>query len=303
MIVAQIFQRILNGPSPIGLAIAAAVGVALLLVAGWILAAGRPRPLCGALAAVGLAIVLAVLALIDAQTVQFRVGESVTVTRPKYAEGKRPLARAGLIVLPCVAVLVTLAVWADSKRRIRARIPGQLKEGRKRFLNKEYEAALAEYNRTIQIAPYRGDAYYGRGCVYHALGQTALARADFDHALRCDPRLFPAYLERAKLSTETGDLDGALADFGQLLVNRGNDPELYLNRGICLLKKGQVSDALADFHRVLKLTNHSDYADPAKNYLRQYEAAAPPAEPAAAEVNGAPATTAMPEPKTEDYVL
>jgi tetratricopeptide (TPR) repeat protein len=198
---------------------------------------------------------------------------------------------------------VGLAAWAESQRRLRSRVPRHLKEGRTLFLRKEYDAALAEYNRTIQIAPDRGEAYYGRGCVYHALGKTSLARADLDHALRCDPRLFPAYLERAKLSTETGDLDGALADFGQLMIILGgNDPELYLNRGICLLKKGQVHDAVADFHRVLKLTNHSDYADPAKNYLRQYEAPAQAVQPAA-DVNGAPATSALPEPKTEDYVL
>ena len=302
MIVAQIFQRILNGPSSTALAVAAAIGVALLLVAGWTLAAGKPKGVSSAFGAVGLATVLAVLALIDAQTVQFRAGESVTVTRPKYAEGKRTLARAGLIGLPALAVVVALVAWAESQRRLRSRVPRQLKEGRRLFLNKEYDAALAEYNRTIQIAPYRGEAYYGRACVYHARGETSMARADLDHAVQCDPRLVPAYLERAKLRTESGDFEGALADFEQLMIIRGNDPELFLNRGICLLKKGQVTDAVADFHRVLKLTNHTDYADPAKQYLRQYEAPAQPA-PAAADVNGAPATTVMPEPKTEDYVL
>ncbi len=52
---------------------------------------------------------------------------------------------------------------------------------------------------------------------------------------------------------------------------RANDPEAYLNRGICLLKKGLVREATADFQRVLKLTNHSDYAEPAKQYLRECE--------------------------------
>jgi Tfp pilus assembly protein PilF len=302
MIVAQIFQRIVNGPNSIGLAVAAAVGVVLLLVAGWAASAGKPKWLSGALGAVGLLTILGVLVLINAQTVQSRSGESVTITRPRYSEGKRALARAGLIGLPALVVVAALAAWAESKRRLRSRVPRQLKQGRKLFLCKDYDAALAEYNRTLQIAPYLGEAYYGRACVYHALGETSQARADLDHALRCDPRLFPAYLERAKLRTEGGDFEGALADFGQLMIIRGNDPELYLNRGICLLKKGQVHEAVGDFHRVLKLTNHSDYADPAKNYLRQYETPAQPGQPAA-DVNGAAPTTAVPEPKTEDYVL
>ena len=50
---------------------------------------------------------------------------------------------------------------------------------------------------------------------------------------------------------------------------RPNDAECYLNRGVCLAKKGILSDAILDFQRVLKLTNHSDYAEPARYYLDQ----------------------------------
>ncbi len=85
----------------------------------------------------------------------------------------------------------------------------------------------------------------------------------------------PAYLERGKTRTETWRLrTRALADFQQLMIIRANDPEFYLNRGICLMKKGQSSEAAADFERVLKLTNHSDFAEPAKKFLRQFEAQA-----------------------------
>ena len=42
------------------------------------------------------------------------------------------------------------------------------------------------------------------------------------------------------------------------------------------MKKGQSSDAVADFERVLKLTNHSDFAEPAKKFLRQFEGQANP---------------------------
>src|SRR5262249_31470072 len=158
----------------------------------------------------------------------------------RYSEGKRTLARVGLFALPGVAVLVALAVWAESKRRLRSRVPRHLKSGRKLFLSTEYDAALAGYNHALQISPYLGGAYSGRACIHPARGAIDRARADLDHALQCDPRLYPAYLERARLRTETGDFDGALGDFSQLLIIRGNDPELYLNRGICLVKQGQV---------------------------------------------------------------
>jgi tetratricopeptide (TPR) repeat protein len=181
-----------------------------------------------------------------------------------------------------------------------------LKAGRKHLIRKEHEAALADYNRAIQIAPHLGEAYRGRGCVYQAMGDREHALADFDRAIQSDPRLVPAYLERAKIRTQNGDYDGALGDFGVMLAIGGNDSELYLNRGICLMKKGQVSEAISDFQRVLKLTNHSDFAEPAKKYLQQLggplEAPEPQRLPAA-NPNGASAAPPMPEPKAEDYVL
>ena len=127
----------------------------------------------------------------------------------------------------------------------------------------------ASITRPSDAAPDLAEAYCRRGSVYQEMGKTALALADLDRAIECDPRLASAYLERGKMRTESGDLDGALADFGQLMLIRANDPDSYLHRGICLVKKGLVDDAAADFHRVLKLTNHSDFAEPAKEYLRQ----------------------------------
>jgi hypothetical protein len=50
---------------------------------------------------------------------------------------------------------------------------------------------------------------------------------------------------------------------------RPNDAQCYLNRGVCLAKKGILTEAVFDFQRVLKLTNHSDYAEPARFYLNQ----------------------------------
>ena len=103
------------------------------------------------------------------------------------------------------------------------------------------------------------------------MGEKALALADFERAIERDPRFAPAYLQRGKICLESGDFDSALADFGMLMTLRANDPETHLNRGICLLKKGLVREAAADFQRVLKLTNHSDFAEPAKQYLRECE--------------------------------
>ncbi len=113
----------------------------------------------------------------------------------------------------------------------------------------------------------------------------------------------PAYLERAKIRAEIGDFDGALADFGQLTVLQANDPGLYLCRGVCFLKKGLNNDAAADFRRVLKLTNHSDFAEPAKNYLRQCESQTIPSTLPTPNPNGSPSEPARAKTHSSDRTV
>ncbi len=85
---------------------------------------------------------------------------------------------------------------------------------------------------------------------------------------------------------------------------RPNDPECFLHRGVCLAKQGILSDAILDFQRVLKLTNHSDYAEPARFYLEQLGGENPLPGPAPS-TNGAPHLAAPTEPEAphQDYVL
>jgi tetratricopeptide (TPR) repeat protein len=119
--------------------------------------------------------------------------------------------------------------------------------------------------------------------------------------------LAAAFIRRARIRTEAGDLDNALADLGRVMDLQPTDPELYLSRGICYLKKGLTIEAAADFQRVLKLTNHTDFAEPAKDFLRQLGVHSsdtpPPPLPPPPQPNGAPESTVMPEPKAEDYIL
>jgi len=298
MIANPALQRIINVPSLMDLAIAGTAAAVLLLIALGLLATGKWRGLSAGLGALGLAMVVGVLVVVHTQSVRTKESEHITVTRPRFSEHAQILAGSALIGLPGVAAVAVFAAWVAGRRRLRSKVPSLVKAARAQYFQKEHDKALALYNRLIQIAPYYADAYLGRGCVHHGIGHTARALADFDQAIAHDPRLVPAYIERAKVRTETGDLDGALADFEQLLLIGAPDPDLYLNRGICLFKKGLFQDAAADFHRVLKLTNHSDYADPAKDFLRRLEAQreSPPTLPAPG-ANGSPGPAALSQPK------
>jgi tetratricopeptide (TPR) repeat protein len=310
MNVVQALQGPINRVATPAITGALAVSILLLLIACGLLLGGRRKWIGLALGVIALIGALAALVIVDRQTVSFREGESVTVTRPRHSERKRTWARAGMLGLPGVFGLAGLGAWASAHRRMRLSVPGIMKAARGHLFQKEYEHALNDFNRAIRIAPHLAEAYCGRGAAYQGLGDLDRALNDYNQAIQRDPRSVVAYMHRARIRTENGDCEGALDDLGRVMEIHPTDPELYLNRGICLHKKGLEAEAAADFHRVLKLTNHSDFAEPAKEFLLRLGSsaslsapAALPAHMPAPQANGVADSTVMPEPKTEDYIL
>jgi tetratricopeptide (TPR) repeat protein len=309
MNVTQAFQGFINRATPAALAGTLAASAVLLLIACGLLLGGKRKWLGVALACFAVLAALSALLIVDMQTVSIRESESVTVTRPRHYERTRTLARAAMVGVPGTACLAILGAWVSARRRLRSSVPALMKAARAHLFQKEYEPALTHLNRAIRIAPYLAEAYSGRGAAYQGLGDLNRALEDFNQAIERDPRLVAAYLHRSQIRAETGDLDGALADLDRVMEIQPADPETYLNRGICFFKKGLPIEAAADFHRVLKLTNHSDFAEPAKDFLRRLEGATATAPSPAAgllprpQTNGDTESTVMPEPKTEDYIL
>ena len=266
----ELYDRAINWPGPVELTVIFGAALVLITLAALLLSIGRLRLFARIAGVLGVIAIMVAMFVIHEQSDQKKVGRYLTVTRSRYPEPTRFQIRVALVGLPAAAVGVMTAVFTSTRRRLRSSVPNRLKEGRKLLVLGQCDAALREFNKALEISPYLGDAYYQRGCVYEALGAIDLALADFNQALRCDAQIPQAYLHRGRIRTEKGVLDSALADFDQVMIMRPNHPECYLNRGVCLAEKGMLTDAFLDFQRVLKLTNHSDYSEPAGFYLNQF---------------------------------
>jgi tetratricopeptide (TPR) repeat protein len=299
MSLSLIYDRLINWPSRTGLISALSAAIAVLVVSAALLAMNRHRRIARGLGIVGLLLVMLVLWTVHEQTITEKFGPHITLIEYKYPLRLRLPVRVALICVPTVAIFVMSSVFRATKRWLRAQVPRLIKTGRRHSYRKEYAAALREYNQAIKTAPELAEPYFRRGALYQSIGETTFALEDYARSLERDPRLAAVYLQRAKIRTESGDLDNALADFGQFMSLRSNDPESYLHRGICLMKKGMRSAAVSDFQRVLKLTNHSDYAEPAKNYLRICQNEANPVAPPVS-ANGPPELAESPQPRAHD---
>lgn len=51
----------------------------------------------------------------------------------------------------------------------------------------DFEAAITDFEKAIEIDPEDAEAYYSRGLAKEALGQTEKAEADFEKAKDLDP--------------------------------------------------------------------------------------------------------------------
>jgi tetratricopeptide (TPR) repeat protein len=125
--------------------------------------------------------------------------------------------------------------------------------GAARHARGDLVAALADFDRALELSPDYPEAYNNRGAVRHALGDLAGAVADFDRALRLNPNYAEAYNNRGAARHELGDLAGAVADFDRALAltPRPAAAPIYHNRGAA--RRGDFDGAIADFDQALAI--------------------------------------------------
>ena len=96
--------------------------------------------------------------------------------------------------------------------------------GTLRLLDDDIEAAVADYDAAIAVAPGYAAAYVWRGQARDAKGEDRGAFEDFDHALALDPQMWQAYGARGLMLARAGEPDRALSDLGRA-VDLGKDHE------------------------------------------------------------------------------
>jgi tetratricopeptide (TPR) repeat protein len=77
----------------------------------------------------------------------------------------------------------------------------------------DYQQAIKDFDRAIELDPKLAEAYWGRGKTYHGLGDYQQAIKDFDRAIELDPKLAEAYWDRGKTYNELGKYQQAIENW------------------------------------------------------------------------------------------
>ncbi len=149
-----------------------------------------------------------------------------------------------------------------------------LNQGAERAAQGDFDGAIADYTRAIQInsqgtaIPYNSPCpgseiivsdlfnamtLNNRGFAHFRKGELENALADFNRAIRMQPQLADAYNNRGNVWQEKGDLEKALADFNQAIKLNPRHSAAFNNRANLHQLKGHLAEALADYNQSIAL--------------------------------------------------
>ena len=161
----------------------------------------------------------------------------------------------------CSRLIESITRLNESKRRL---FGGELiSEGNlaKAYYNRgiayekkgEYDRAIADYDTAIKLNPKNATAYNNRGIAYSKKGEYDRAIADYDTAIKLNPNYAMTYSNRGVAYDGKGQYDRAIADYDMAIKLNPKYARAYNNRGNAYEKKGDRDKAIADYRKVLEL--------------------------------------------------
>ncbi|MGW0881623.1 tetratricopeptide repeat protein [Streptomyces sp. NPDC002671] len=120
--------------------------------------------------------------------------------------------------------------------------------------NHDVEAADRSYRRTLELDPQNKYAWYNLGVMAHEAGRAAVARADYDKALKIDPA-FTSALFNEGLLLESSDPDRAGELLKRVIAGNPKAGAAHLHLGRIRAQQNHGKDAADEFR-------HAVAADP-----------------------------------------
>jgi tetratricopeptide (TPR) repeat protein len=121
------------------------------------------------------------------------------------------------------------------------------------YYKNDSDQALADYNKAIELKPDFAIPYNNRGFFYYNKGEFERAIADFDKSIQLDPNVALTYVNRGGTYCTIGKYDLGAADAETAIRLKPDYAEAYVNRGTAFYQAGNFPLAFIDFTLAIKL--------------------------------------------------
>jgi TonB family protein len=129
--------------------------------------------------------------------------------------------------------------------------------GNNRLSHGEYDLAIADFDKAIDMDPTAAMGFADRGIAYIWKRQYELARKDLDAAYALNPRNPVVFRGRGMLAADANDLAGAIEAFTTSLEIEPHNVFSLLHRAAAQMLAGEQDKALAGYAEVIQLQPNS----------------------------------------------
>ncbi len=176
----------------------------------------------------------------------------------RYIEADQPIEFQGQeLVAAADALLKTLAHQPSFPVDVLAYIYRKRGFAYKRL--KEYDLAIADYNRALELSPNYARAYASRGSAYRSLREYELAIADYNRALELWPNYVWVYTGRGRTHSYRKEYMQSISDLNRAIEIAPGYAWAYFARGSTHLWLKDSVQAREDFIQSLELNPKDVY--------------------------------------------
>lgn len=126
-------------------------------------------------------------------------------------------------------------------------------KGLKQAKTGDLSAAIASYDKAIEINPNSHEYWFNRGLTLFYLGHFSEAIASYDSAIALKPDFYKCWYNRGGALGEIGRFEDAIFCFDTAIEIKFNYPDAWSSRGMALQKLGRPMEAVGSYDQALML--------------------------------------------------
>ncbi len=192
-----------------------------------------------------------------------------------------PVIKTGLVLSTGGLMLsFTSEVNAISKKLNQNSFQYHIESGLEKSKNNDYEGAIEDFTKAIELNPENEDAYIERGIAKYKLEDYEGAIEDFTEAIELNPENEDAYYWRGFTKYDLKDYEASIQDFTKVIELNPDNGDAYFERGIAKYELEDYEGAGEDFTQVIELNPYDELLSSAlyfrgdtKYQLEDYEGA------------------------------
>ncbi|MDO8445340.1 MAG: tetratricopeptide repeat protein [Deltaproteobacteria bacterium] len=152
-----------------------------------------------------------------------------------------------------------ITLWSHELRLFPNETSAYINRGGAYASQGNFQLAIMDYNKAIEIDPKNAQGYYNRGFVYKIAGNYQEALNNQSRAIELNPQYAEAYNNRGNIYNILGNYQEALKDFNKAIEISQRDAIAYNNRGTVYYNLKIYQKAILDYNGAIQLNPR--YAD------------------------------------------